>query len=70
MAKRRLDDEYGGMKADFHQGYIQGLRDAGLSGLTTSMHNLTLNKRADTGGYSAGYMQVGVDIDGVNGMPD
>jgi len=56
MAKRQLDEQYGGTRLDFQSGYVQGLRDAGLTGLSQSMHNLA--GKHPGGGYSAGYMQV------------
>ncbi len=54
-ARRRLDEDYGGMKMDFQHGYAQGLRDAGWSGMTASMHDLATKKTGS--GYSAGYTQ-------------
>lgn len=54
-ARRKLDEDFSSLKMDFHQGYIQGLRDAGWQGLTASMHNLAAKRTSD--GYSTGYMQ-------------
>nr|AZA15240.1 protein LET-805 [Anisakis pegreffii] len=51
-----MDDDYGARDDRFHEGYVKGLRDAGMTGMTTSMHNLA--QRGQGGGsYSAGYMQ-------------
>uniref|UniRef100_A0A915K3I3 Uncharacterized protein n=1 Tax=Romanomermis culicivorax TaxID=13658 RepID=A0A915K3I3_ROMCU len=58
VARRHMDEEYGTMRGDFHAGYIQGLRDAGMQGLSQSMQHLAMSRAPrDAGGYSAGYMQ-------------
>lgn len=71
-ARRRMDDDYGARDDRFHVGYVQGLRydssfrfnyltivssDAGMTGMTTSMHNLSVRGQPTSSGYSAGYMQ-------------
>lgn len=53
-ARRRLDDDYGTRDDRFHEGYVKGLKDAGMTGMTTSMHNLA---QRTGGGYSAGFAQ-------------
>uniref|UniRef100_A0AC34QKY1 Fibronectin type-III domain-containing protein n=1 Tax=Panagrolaimus sp. JU765 TaxID=591449 RepID=A0AC34QKY1_9BILA len=55
-ARRRMDDEFGARDDRFHEGYVKGLRDAGMTGMTTSMHNLA-QRPSSSLGYSAGYMQ-------------
>ncbi|CDW52276.1 protein sidekick [Trichuris trichiura] len=55
MARRRLEEDYGGMKMDFQSGYAQGLRDAGMQGMSQSMQHLA--SRGGQGNYSSGYMQ-------------
>lgn len=51
-----MDGEFGTRDDRFHEGYVKGLRDAGMTGMTTSMHNLA-QRPASNLGYSAGYMQ-------------
>lgn len=59
VAKRYMDEEYGSMRGDFHAGYVQGLRDAGMQGLSQSMQHLAMSRGPrDINGYSSGYMQV------------
>uniref|UniRef100_A0A914BWZ1 Fibronectin type-III domain-containing protein n=1 Tax=Acrobeloides nanus TaxID=290746 RepID=A0A914BWZ1_9BILA len=53
-ARRRMGDEFGARDDRFHEGYAKGLRDAGMTGMTKSMHDLA--QRGSTG-YSGGYMQ-------------
>ncbi len=36
---------------------INDYSDAGMTGMTTSMHNLSVRGQPTTGGYSSGYMQ-------------
>lgn len=51
-----MGDEFGDRDDRFHEGYVKGLRDAGMTGMTTSMHNLA-QRPGSSLGYSAGYMQ-------------
>lgn len=63
-----MGEEYGAKDDRFHEGYAKGLRykgegnmqtknfrDAGMTGMTKSMHDLA--QRGGSTGYSAGYMQ-------------
>nr|CDJ91677.1 Protein LET-805, isoform b [Haemonchus contortus] len=54
-ARRRMDDDYGSRDDRFHEGYVKGLKDAGMTGMSTSMHNLA--QKGPGGGYSSGFMQ-------------
>jgi len=51
-----MHEKYSRTGDEFHSGYVQGLRDAGMQGLSQSMQHLATGPR-DLGGYSAGYMQ-------------
>ncbi|KAK0418386.1 hypothetical protein QR680_013533 [Steinernema hermaphroditum] len=53
-ARRRMD-EYD-RSEEFRKGFAAAMRDAGMHGLSTSMHNLA-QRGQKTAGYSAGYMQ-------------
>ncbi|KAI6201513.1 hypothetical protein M3Y96_00850200 [Aphelenchoides besseyi] len=54
-ARERMDHEYGSRTDRFHEGYAKAIRDAGLSGITSSTYNLA--NRPNREGYSTGYMQ-------------
>lgn len=58
-----MDEKYGASGGDFNAGYVQGLRDAGMQGLTQSMQHLASSRGPrDLSGYSAGYMQVNISV--------
>ncbi|GMS87185.1 hypothetical protein PENTCL1PPCAC_9360, partial [Pristionchus entomophagus] len=54
-AKRRFDEDFGDRDDRFREGYSKGLRDAGMHGMSTSMHNLA--QRGGTPGFSKGFME-------------
>ncbi|GMT18237.1 hypothetical protein PFISCL1PPCAC_9534, partial [Pristionchus fissidentatus] len=53
-AKRRMEEEYGQYGDRFKEGYSKGLRDAGMTGMSTSMYNLATRQGGP--GFSNGFM--------------
>lgn len=43
-ARKRMDEDYGGFGKDWHAGFVQGLRDAGMSGARANqLSNQSIN---------------------------
>ena len=54
-AREHYDQQYATRSERFTEGYAKGIRDGGVSGMTSSMYNLA--NRPNQPGFSSGYQQ-------------